>query len=294
MKSLLAKIGAAAVLFVLSVLFMQFVWRTTSPPASPAFSEEKVNLALRKVADAMLKLASDSTSRIPPVQHSNANTWMVQLGGALNYDSLPLFMHRAFQLHNITSNYDVAVFDCAAGDLLLGYNFADFQEDQSTPCGGREMKAGCYQVQVTLLDLEKNEKSFPFIGWVISGLVVAFLYYWWQKKPENTPPPTTDTPGIPFGASTLELGNQVLLCGNARHELTYRETKLLHLFVQNSNQLLERSFILENVWADEGILVGRSVDVFVSRLRKLLKDDPSVRIVAVHGVGYRLETGVQG
>ena len=119
MKSLLAKIGAASVLFVLSVLFMQFVWRTTSPPAAPAFSEEKVNLALRKVADAMLKLASDSTSRIPPVQHSSANTWMVQLGGALNYDSLPLFMHRAFQQHNITNNYDVAVFDCAAGDLLL-------------------------------------------------------------------------------------------------------------------------------------------------------------------------------
>ena len=75
-----------------------------------------------------------------------------------------------------------------------------------------------------------------------------------------------------------------------RFQLTYREAKLLHLFVKNQNQLLERSFILENVWADEGIQVGRSIDMFVSRLRKFLRADPTLRLVAVHGVGYRLET----
>jgi DNA-binding response OmpR family regulator len=53
--------------------------------------------------------------------------------------------------------------------------------------------------------------------------------------------------------------------------------------------VLERNFIIENVWADEGVLVGRSVDMFVSRLRKLLRDDPSIKLVAVHGVGYRME-----
>ena len=54
-------------------------------------------------------------------------------------------------------------------------------------------------------------------------------------------------------------------------------------------QLLERERILREVWADEGILVGRSVDMFVSRLRKKLAADPTVGIAAVHGVGYRLE-----
>lgn len=297
MRSVLAKIGAASVLFLLCVLFMQFVWRVTSQPASAALSAEKVNLALRKTADAMLKLAGDSTSRVPPVQQLDEKTWKVQLGGALNYDSLPQFIHRAFQVHDIPGNYDVAVYDCVRSELLLGYNFLDYQQNNAAPCGGRDMAAGCYQVQVTFVDGAENSRHFPLIGWLLSGLVVAFLYYWWQIKPAKTPLPSTpDTtsPGIPFGASTLELANQVLVCGNVRHELTYRETKLLHLFVQNSDQLLERSFILENVWADEGILVGRSVDVFVSRLRKLLKEDPSVRIVAVHGVGYRLETGVQG
>ncbi|MBK8042565.1 MAG: response regulator transcription factor [Haliscomenobacter sp.] len=100
-----------------------------------------------------------------------------------------------------------------------------------------------------------------------------------------------DRLGFTFGQSRLDVAGQVLECGGLRQDLTFREAKLLRLFVTHSGQLLEREFILTQVWADEGVLVGRSVDVFVSRLRKKLSADPSVSIVAVHGVGYRLETG---
>ena len=74
-----------------------------------------------------------------------------------------------------------------------------------------------------------------------------------------------------------------------RHELTFREAKLLRLFASNPGELLERDQILQQVWEDEGVQVTRSVDVFISRLRKKLVADPSVGIVAVHGVGYKLE-----
>ena len=72
------------------------------------------------------------------------------------------------------------------------------------------------------------------------------------------------------------------------HELTYREAKLLQLFVSHPNQLLDRGFILRHVWADEGILVSRSVDMFVSRLRKLVEVDAAAPryIQTVWGVGY--------
>ena len=90
----------------------------------------------------------------------------------------------------------------------------------------------------------------------------------------------------------MDVENQLLYIADTHHNLTYREAKLLHLFVKNKNQLLERDFILKSVWEDEGIIVGRSIDVFVSRLRKLLQEDTSLKIVAVHGVGYRLEVTV--
>jgi DNA-binding response OmpR family regulator len=95
--------------------------------------------------------------------------------------------------------------------------------------------------------------------------------------------------GLRVGRSSLYMENQKLVSNGIEKDLTYREAKLLHLFSLHANQLLDRDLILKSVWEDEGIIVGRSVDVFVSRLRKLLKEDDSVRIVNVHGVGYRLE-----
>jgi DNA-binding response OmpR family regulator len=91
-----------------------------------------------------------------------------------------------------------------------------------------------------------------------------------------------------LGNSRLDISGQTLLCGGEYLSLTFRETKLLRLFSENPNQLLEREFIISKVWADEGVLVGRSLDVFVSRLRKKLTGDPSLAIVTVHGVGYKL------
>ena len=81
---------------------------------------------------------------------------------------------------------------------------------------------------------------------------------------------------------TLSIGGQT-------HTLTYRENKLLHLFAHSPNEVLERAEIMARVWEDEGVVVGRSLDVFVSRLRKYLKADPAVQIKSVHGIGYRLE-----
>lgn len=104
--------------------------------------------------------------------------------------------------------------------------------------------------------------------------------------------PLEDTAGesaLTFGHSSFDVVNQVLVVAGLRHDLTYREAKLLQLFYRHPNQLLERDYILQSVWADEGILVGRSVDMFVSRLRKLLRADAAVQIATVHGVGYRLE-----
>jgi DNA-binding response OmpR family regulator len=94
---------------------------------------------------------------------------------------------------------------------------------------------------------------------------------------------------VHFGNTVLDLGRQTIRTAGTEQNLTYREAKLLRLLVQHANRVLERDAILKAVWEDEGIIVGRSVDVFVSRLRKLVQADPTVRIVAVHGVGYRLE-----
>ena len=71
--------------------------------------------------------------------------------------------------------------------------------------------------------------------------------------------------------------------------LTQKEADLLKLLAENQNQVMKRSFILENVWGEDDYFLGRSLDVFISRLRKYLSKDESLKIKNIHGVGFIFE-----
>lgn len=283
-------------LLSVSLLSVQWVTRPQVDPISGQRFSEKVNLALRRTAHYLLVASGDTTSRIPPVQHTGDSVWFIRLERPFNYDSLPALLQASFEVHDIRDNYDVAVLDCADGYLQLGYNFLDFLNQQQAPCGGRDLVGNCYNLQVTFVPA-KMPPAQPWL-WISGGLfaLLAFGGWWWAQK-ENVQPivvPGADNVGsesLHFGNSSLDLANQFLVVHGVQQSLTYREAKLLHLFIAHPNQLLERDFILKSVWEDEGIIVGRSLDVFVSRLRKLLKADGVVQIATVHGVGYRLEVG---
>ena len=76
------------------------------------------------------------------------------------------------------------------------------------------------------------------------------------------------------------------LNGNIR-TLTLKEAELIKFFAENQNKVLSRNEILENVWGSNDYFLGRSLDVFISRLRKYFKADPSVKITNLHGIGFR-------
>jgi two-component system, OmpR family, response regulator VicR len=93
--------------------------------------------------------------------------------------------------------------------------------------------------------------------------------------------------------STLQIGNCLLdmnllrlNCIDTSKKLTYREAELIRYFSQNRNKLLSREQILEAIWGGNDYFSGRSLDVFISRLRKYFQDDPNVRIENRHGMGY--------
>ncbi|MFA0961266.1 winged helix-turn-helix domain-containing protein [Roseivirga sp. BDSF3-8] len=70
--------------------------------------------------------------------------------------------------------------------------------------------------------------------------------------------------------------------------LTQREADLLRVLCENKGQVVKRDTLMKAVWGEDDYFVGRSMDVFISRLRKYLKDEPSIEIVNVYGVGFRL------
>ena len=290
-------VAGAALLLLAALICAWLLGRNAYAGQAPVdhFSE-KVNLALRRTGHYLLAETGDTSSRIAAVRQKDANTWLLQLEHSFNYDRLPVLLQQSLEIHGIRENYDVAVVNCLDGALQLGYNFLDFKQNNGAPCGGREMLLDCYNLEVHFVKTTPPKSEKHVLGWIVAvaGLLTGiFLVARNRRKIQPNVVPETEmafSGQVLFGNSRLDPGNQTLISGASHHTLTYREAKLLHLFASHPNQLLERDFILQSVWEDEGIIVGRSVDVFVSRLRKLLRDDPGVRIVAVHGVGYRMET----
>ncbi|PIQ21324.1 MAG: DNA-binding response regulator [Cytophagales bacterium CG18_big_fil_WC_8_21_14_2_50_42_9] len=94
-----------------------------------------------------------------------------------------------------------------------------------------------------------------------------------------------------FGQSSLDYSNLLLTVKGNNLTLTQKEASVLRLLCQSQHKLIKRNYILKTVWEDEGYFVGRSLDVFISKLRKYLKADSSIRIVNIHGVGYKMEVG---
>ena len=94
---------------------------------------------------------------------------------------------------------------------------------------------------------------------------------------------------IMIGNCTLDMNLLRLDCNGTVKKLTFREAELVSYFSRNRNKLLSREQILEAVWGGNDYFSGRSLDVFISRLRKYFQDDPVVRIENRHGLGYVFE-----
>lgn len=94
-----------------------------------------------------------------------------------------------------------------------------------------------------------------------------------------------------LGAYTFDIENMVLSGFQESRTLTRKETALLGILCENQNKLVAREFILKRVWGDDDYFLGRSMDVFIAKLRKYLSADPSISITNVHGSGFKLETG---
>jgi len=93
---------------------------------------------------------------------------------------------------------------------------------------------------------------------------------------------------IKIGNYLFNVKNQTLVLNGYLETLTHRESELLSHLIQHKNQVLDRSFILKKLWGDDDFFNARSMDVFITKLRKKLKDDPTIQIINVRGYGYKL------
>ena len=99
---------------------------------------------------------------------------------------------------------------------------------------------------------------------------------------------TESKENLKVGVFELDTFNLFLRSPSNDIQLTNRESELLTLFIEYKNELVSRETILEKIWGENDYFYGRSLDVFISKLRKYLKEDPDIRLENKHGVGFRL------
>ena len=93
-----------------------------------------------------------------------------------------------------------------------------------------------------------------------------------------------------LGQFTFDTQKQLLQIGEKQTKLTTKENELLALLCSHSNEILQRDFALKIIWIDDNYFNARSMDVYITKLRKHLKDDPQIEIINIHGKGYKLIT----
>lgn len=91
-----------------------------------------------------------------------------------------------------------------------------------------------------------------------------------------------------LGKFKFDYNRQALVSGKDESKLTSKEAELLRLLCENMNEVLDRSVALKRIWQDDSYFNARSMDVYITKLRKYLKDDPSVELLNVHGIGFKL------
>lgn len=105
------------------------------------------------------------------------------------------------------------------------------------------------------------------------------------RQPAAAPAPAGP---LPIGRYQFDHPKQKLCLGAHEEALTNREAELLKRLYDQRNQVLSRTIVLRDLWGDDSFFNGRSLDVFITRLRRCLKEDPQVQIVNIRGIGYKL------
>lgn len=109
-----------------------------------------------------------------------------------------------------------------------------------------------------------------------------------MRRMETSGNSQSDKMHFKFGKYSFDYNRQVLVFNKKEQKLTSKEADLLRLLCENMNNVLDRSTALNKIWYDDSYFNARSMDVYITKLRKYLKEDPTVELINVHGVGFKL------
>lgn len=286
--------GKRKYLFGLILLsFILVIFATFSMADKDDFNIARREVLLRKIGHELLLQSGDSVSRVLPVKKIAENEYQISFEKEFSFqpNSLANTTRRLLANDPLTSDYVVNVINCGNSDVAYGYAISKNRKEDNIPCIGRIQPKACYIINIkfkpTGINTAKN-------GYLLAGLpflaLVGFLFLKsGTTRKRKTLPDSKDTDTFTLGSVLFDAKNRKLTTTEKTIDLTGTETRLLLIFALSPNETIERSRLQKEIWEDEGVIVGRSLDMFISKLRKKLELDSNINIVVIRGKGYKLE-----
>jgi hypothetical protein len=276
---------------LLLLMFISIICVAFSMTGNDDFDFARREVLLRRIGHEILLQSGDSTSRVLPVKKIAENEYQVSFENAFTFqpESLVNTTQRLLAKDPLASDYVVNVVNCANASVAYGYAISKNKKDDIVACIGRRQPIACYMIDIIFkpagIITAKN-------GYLLGSLaVLAFVGFIFLRsvKPRKTLPGSQYTGIFTLGSMSFDAETRKLMVNGKTIDLTRTETRVLRIFALSPNEAIERSRLQKEIWEDEGVIVGRSLDMFISKLRKKLEIDPNVNIVVIRGKGYRLE-----
>lgn len=262
------------------------------------YQEKQIEVALRMIGHQLLLEDGDSTSRILPIE-KDEDQYKIKFDTEFSFmgENLVNIVDRVFLFQGIEGGYIMEVVSCSTGEVVYSYQKEAVASENLIPCQSRNQVKDCYEIVINLSPdpemamikpQEKKSGAYTLVIILVILIVVGTLVFWKRRNGKED----IQAHLIRLGDYLFDQRNATLIYQNQRKELTGKESELLILLYNSVNDTVKREVILNEVWGDEGDYVGRTLDVFISKLRKKLEEDSKIKITNIRGVGYKLIVNV--
>jgi hypothetical protein len=293
-------LGVLALLLFISLIFVAF-----SLTGNDDIDFAKREVLLRRIGHEILLQSGDRTSRVLPVKKVSENEYIISFEHAFTFqpDLLVNTTRRLLAKDPLSSDYVVNVLNCGDSTVAYGYVISGNKKDDIIACQGRKQPQACYLISIKFQSAETHAAKK---GYLLGGLALLAVMGYFIVRPANprsllhenlSAIPEDHAAGFlkpsagvfTLGAMSFDTEARMLMINGNTIDLTKTETRVLRIFALSPNETIERSRLQKEIWEDEGVIVGRSLDMFISKLRKKLESDPTIKIAVIRGKGYKLE-----
>ena len=276
---------------LLLLLFISAISLAFSTEDSADFDIARREVLLRRIGHELLLQSGDSTSRVLPVKKIAENEYQIKFENEFTFqtDSLVTITQRLLAKDPLAHDYVVNVLNCGNSSVAYGFAVSKDTKDDIVACKGRKQPVACYVINIKFKPNGIITASYKYLLGGLSFLAFVGFIFFRLVTPKRVLSKEEYDKIFTFGSVVFDAKKRQLLIHNQTIDLTGTETRLLLIFALSPNKVIERSRLQKEIWEDEGVVVGRSLDMFISKLRKKLELDSNSNIVVIRGKGYKLE-----